>query len=59
MWNTAGVTGPVSGKPIAVLLQVISGVSANNPLVAFYDSRGKMKEVLFFNFVLDTTRDYE
>jgi hypothetical protein len=32
--NTADVTG---GKPIAVLLQSISGVSAINPLVAFYD----------------------
>jgi hypothetical protein len=29
MKNTADVTG---GKPIAVLLQSISGVSANNPL---------------------------
>jgi hypothetical protein len=34
MRNTADVTG---GKPIAVLLQFISGVSVNNPLVAFYD----------------------
>jgi hypothetical protein len=34
MRNTADVTG---GKPIAVLLQSISGVSAINPLVAFYD----------------------
>jgi hypothetical protein len=25
------------GKPIAVLLQSIAGVSAINPLVAFYD----------------------
>jgi hypothetical protein len=33
MRNTADVTG---GKPIAVLLQSISGVSAINPLVAFY-----------------------
>jgi hypothetical protein len=32
--NTADVTG---GKPIAVLLQSISVVSAVNPLVAFYD----------------------
>jgi hypothetical protein len=32
--NTADVTG---GKPIAILLQSISGVSAINPLVAFYD----------------------
>jgi hypothetical protein len=37
MRNTADVTG---GKPIAVLLQSISGVSAINPLVAFYDIHG-------------------
>jgi hypothetical protein len=39
------VTG---GKPIAVLLQSISGVSAINPLVAFYDIHGGKREVLFF-----------
>jgi hypothetical protein len=33
MRNTPDVTG---GKPIAVLLQSISGVSAINPLVTFY-----------------------
>jgi hypothetical protein len=48
------VTG---GKPIAVLLQSISGVSAINPLVAFYDIHGGKREVLFFYFVPDTTRD--
>jgi hypothetical protein len=49
------VTG---GKPIAVLLQSILGVSAiYNPLVAFYDIHGKKREVLFFYFVPDTTRD--
>jgi hypothetical protein len=53
MKNTAVVTG---GKPIAVLLQYISGVSAINPLVAFYDIYGGKREVLFFYFVLDTTR---
>jgi hypothetical protein len=37
MRNTADVTG---GKPIAVLLQPISGVSAINPSVAFYDIHG-------------------
>jgi hypothetical protein len=37
MRNTADETG---GKPIAVLLQSISGVSAINPLVAFYDIHG-------------------
>jgi hypothetical protein len=44
-------------KPIGVLLQFISGVSAINPLVAFYNSHGGKREVLFFNFVPDTTRD--
>jgi hypothetical protein len=53
MRNTADVTG---GKPIAVLLQSISGVSAINPLVAFYDIHGAKREVLFFYFVPDTTR---
>jgi hypothetical protein len=48
------VTG---GKPIAVLLKSISGVSAINPLVAFYDIHGGKREVLFFYFVPDTTRD--
>jgi hypothetical protein len=48
------VTG---GKPIAVLLQSISGVSAVNPLVAFYDIHERKREVLFFNFVPDTTQD--
>jgi hypothetical protein len=45
------------GKPIAVLLQSISGVSAINPLVAFYDINGGKREVLFFYSVTDTTRD--
>jgi hypothetical protein len=54
MRNTADVTG---GKPIAVFLQSISGVSAINPLVAFYDIHGGKREVLFFSFVPDTTRD--
>jgi hypothetical protein len=48
------VTG---GKPIAVLLQSILGVSVINPLVAFCDIHGGKGEVLFFYFVLDTTRD--
>jgi hypothetical protein len=52
--NTADVTG---GNPIAVLLQSISGVSAINPLVAFYDIHGGKREALFFYFVPDTTRD--
>jgi hypothetical protein len=37
MKNTADVTG---GKPIAVLLKSLSGVSAINLLVAFYDIHG-------------------
>jgi hypothetical protein len=51
---TADVTG---GKPIAVLLQSISGISAINLLVAFYDIYGGKREVLFFYFVPDTTRN--
>jgi hypothetical protein len=54
MRNTADVTG---GKPFAALLQPISGVSAIHPLVAFYDIHGGKREVLFFYFVPDTTRD--
>jgi hypothetical protein len=41
---TANVTG---GKPIAALLQSISGVSAIYPLVAFYDIHGRKREVFF------------
>jgi hypothetical protein len=55
MRSIADVTG---GKPIAVLLQSISGVSAINPLVAFYDIRGGNREVLFFYFAPDTTREF-
>jgi hypothetical protein len=51
--NTADGTG---GKPIAVWSQSISGVSAINPLVAFYDIHGRKREVLFYS-VPDTTRD--
>jgi hypothetical protein len=54
MKNTADVT---DGKPITVLLQSIPIVSAVNPLVAFYDIHGGKREVLFFYFVPDTTRD--
>jgi hypothetical protein len=54
MRNTADVTG---SKLIAVLLQSMSGVSPINPLVAFYDIHGRKREVLFFYFVPDTTRD--
>jgi hypothetical protein len=55
MRNAADVIG---GKPIAVLLQSFSGVTAINPLVAFYDIHGGKREVLFFYYVPDTTRDY-
>jgi hypothetical protein len=54
MKNTVDMTGD---KPIAVLLQSISGVSAINPLFAFYDIHGGKRVVLFFYFVPDTTRD--
>jgi hypothetical protein len=53
MRNTADVTGD---KPIAVWSQVISGVNAINPLVAFYDIHVRKREVLLF--YSDTTRDY-
>jgi hypothetical protein len=43
--NTADVTG---GKPIAVLLQSISGVSAINPLVAFTTSMEERGAILLF-----------
>jgi hypothetical protein len=46
-----------SGKLIAVSSQSTSGVSAVNPLVAFYDMHGGKREVLFFYFVPDNTRD--
>jgi hypothetical protein len=52
--NTADMTG---GKPIAVLLQSISGVCAINPLVTFYEIHGGKREVIFFYFVPHTTRD--
>jgi hypothetical protein len=54
--NTADVTG---GKPSAVLLQCISGVTAINPLVAFHDIHGRKREdsSSLFYFVPDTTPD--
>jgi hypothetical protein len=46
MKNTADVA---EGKPIAVLLQSISGVSAINPLVAFDNIHGgKRGAILLF-----------
>jgi hypothetical protein len=50
MRNTADVTG---GKPIAVSLQSISGVSAINPLVALYDIHGGKKRC--YTFILSRT----
>jgi hypothetical protein len=47
MKNTADVPG---GKPIAGLLRSISGVSAINPFVAFYDIYGGKREVGIFLF---------
>jgi hypothetical protein len=56
MRNNVDVTGG-NQVVIAVLLQSISGVSAIIPLVAFYGIHGEKREVLFFYFVPDTTRD--
>jgi hypothetical protein len=53
MMNTAEVTGD---KPIAFSSLSISGVSAIDPLVAFYDIHARKREQLFFYFVPDTTR---
>jgi hypothetical protein len=39
-------------------LQSISGVSAINPSVAFYDIHRGKREVLFFYTVPGTTRDF-
>jgi hypothetical protein len=50
------IADEIGGKSIAAL-QSISGVSAINPLVAFYDIHGRKGEVLLFYFVPDTTRD--
>jgi hypothetical protein len=47
MKNTVDVTGD---KPIAALLQSISGVSAN-PLAGFYDIHGGNREVFFIIFI--------
>jgi hypothetical protein len=49
MRNTADVIG---GKPIAVLLQFISDVSAINPFVAFYDIHGGKR---CYSFILSRT----
>jgi hypothetical protein len=52
MTYTADVPG---GKLIAVWSQSISGVNAVN--YAFYDIHRRKREVLYFYFVSDTTRD--
>jgi hypothetical protein len=46
----------IGGKPIAVSSQSISGVNAIYRVVAFY-IHGRKREVLFFYFAPDTTRD--
>jgi hypothetical protein len=45
MRNFADVTG---GKLIAVLSQFISGLSAINPLVTFYDIHGRKRVAIFY-----------
>jgi hypothetical protein len=55
MRNTADVTG---GKPIAVFLQPISGVSAINSLIAFYDIHGGKRGALLLFFPKHHTRHY-
>jgi hypothetical protein len=54
MKNTSDIIG---GKPIAFRLQSVSGVSAVNNLVTFYDIHGRKGDVLFYSSVLDTTQD--
>jgi hypothetical protein len=49
-YEEADVTG---GKPIAVFLQFISGVSAINPLVAFYDIQEERERC--YSFILSRT----
>jgi hypothetical protein len=50
-------TDVTGGKPTAALSLSISCVNAINPLVAFYDIHGSKREVLFFCFVPNNTRD--
>jgi hypothetical protein len=52
LWETL----QTGGWAIAVWSQSISGVSAINPLVAFYDIHGWKREVLFYYFVPYTHR---
>jgi hypothetical protein len=55
MRNNTHVT---AGKPIPNWLQSISGVSAVNLLVTFYDVNGRKEHMLFFCSVLETTQDF-
>jgi hypothetical protein len=48
----------MDGKFIAFWLQSISDMSAVGPLVAFYETRGREGEALFFSSVPDTTREF-
>jgi hypothetical protein len=50
MKNTAEVKG---GKPFAIWLKSISGVSAVGLLVTFYDTPGRKGEELFYYAVQD------
>jgi hypothetical protein len=52
MNNTADVSG---GKPIVVWSQSISvsGVNAIYPIVAYYDTHGRKRDVLFFYYFDD------
>jgi hypothetical protein len=52
MSNTADVTGGKTSN------RSLSQVCDVNPLVAFYDIRGRKREMLFFYFVPDTTQDF-
>jgi hypothetical protein len=57
MRNTADITHRVAYHTAAIHgSQSISGVSAINPFVAFYDTHGRKREALFFYSVPDTTR---
>jgi hypothetical protein len=44
-------------EKVFCLMAVISGVSAVNPLVVFYNMHGRIGEVLFFWSIPDSTRD--
>jgi hypothetical protein len=46
----------IGGKPVAVLLQLISGLGAINPLVASYDIHGGKREVLGSKYFIKSVR---